>query len=101
MRVVSFINQILWRLITLFNFPLEFLVSLKQLDPTWQHSGETLFHGTTLWAAQQISTLPLFFTKNVAGKALEILSGTLNLINTIGEVRDGDRGVQAKRREAT
>lgn len=45
--------------------------------------------------------MPLFFTKNVAGKALEILSGTLNLINTIGEVRDGDRGVQAKKREAT
>lgn len=46
-------------------------------------------------------TLPLFFTKTVAGKALEILSGTLNLVYTIGEVRDGDRGVQAKRREAT
>lgn len=37
-----------------FNFPLEFLVSLKHLDPTWQHSGETLFHGTALWTTQQI-----------------------------------------------
>lgn len=88
-----------------FNFPLEFLVSLKHLDPALQHSGEMLFHGTALWAAQQIFrgsfTLPLFFTKNVAGKALEIWSGTLNLINTIGEVREGARGVQAKRRKAT
>lgn len=44
-------------------------------------------------------TLPLFFTKNVTGAALEIVPGTLYLLNTVGEVRDGDRVILAKSRE--
>lgn len=33
--------------------------------------------------------LPLFFTKNVTGTALEMVPGILDLLNTIGDMRAG------------